>query len=221
MMLEHLLHEVRIAIAGCFRTDQAAAKFQGFPGQDSREFLSQAFVLPEHVTDFTDPDPNVASRNVGVRADVVEEFGHEGLAESHHFAIRFAPRIEVGPTFAGPHGKGRQAVLEGLFEAQELENAEVDRGVESESTFVGANGIVELDPVAPVDTYISFIVLPLHTEDDGAIGFGHALEDSGLSVSWIGEDERDDGLGHFIHGLMEFHFAWGPLLEPRHETFER
>jgi len=44
-----------------------------------------------------------------------------------------------------------QGILEDLLEAQELQDGQVDAGVQTEAALVGTEGGVELDAVATVD----------------------------------------------------------------------
>ncbi len=101
------------------------------PGEDADELVADALVLPEQVADLAAADAYVAGGHVGELADVAAELGHEALAELHHFHVALAVRIEVGAALAAAHGKGGERVLEDLLESQELEEAEVDRGVEA------------------------------------------------------------------------------------------
>jgi hypothetical protein len=49
------------------------------------------------------PNSDVARRNVGVWAYVAEQFGHEALAETHHFGVALALGVEIRPAFAATH----------------------------------------------------------------------------------------------------------------------
>lgn len=57
-----------------------------------------------------------------------------------------------------------KGILEDLLESQELQNGEIDRGMESESSFVWSQSRVELHAVAPIDLHFSLVVLPDHTK---------------------------------------------------------
>ena len=59
------------------------------------------------------------------------------------------------PPLPPPMGRPVRGVFEDLLEAQELDDAQVDRGMEPQAALVGADGGVELHPVAAVD-----LVLP-------------------------------------------------------------
>ena len=57
-----------------------------------------------------------------------------------------------------------KGILEDLLEPQEFQNGEIDRGMETEPSFVWSQSRVELHSVTPVDLYFSLVVLPDHTE---------------------------------------------------------
>jgi hypothetical protein len=71
-----------------------------------------------------------------------------------------------------------QGILEDLLETQELQDRQVDCGVQTETAFVWAEGRVELDSVAAVDLHLVLIVLPDDTELDDTLGNGDDLEGS-------------------------------------------
>ena len=125
LRLQHFVGEVHAAIASGFRTNQRAAPAQAFAGQDAGEFVAQPLVLAEQEADFASAHADVAGRDVGVRADVALQFGHEALAEAHHFVVTLALGIEVRSALAAAHGQRGQRILEDLFERQELQDAEI------------------------------------------------------------------------------------------------
>lgn len=51
-----------------------------------------------------------------------------------------------------------------MLEAQELENAEVHRGMKAYATLVWPQGAIELDSVAAIDLTFAFVVLPYYPE---------------------------------------------------------
>lgn len=83
-----------------------------------------------------------------------------------------------------------QSILKNLLEAQELENTQVDRRVQSETTLIRTKGGVELDTEAAVDLELALVVFPDYTEVDDAFGdggdfkggavFGVFLEEGGV-----------------------------------------
>lgn len=63
-----------------------------------------------------------------------------------------------------------ESILEDLLKPQELENAQVDRGMESETALVWAESGVELHAEAIVDAAFAFVVFPRHAELNDALG---------------------------------------------------
>ena len=139
------------------------------------------------------------------------QLGHEGLAEAHDFGLGLALGIEVGTALAAADGQTGQGVLEDLFEAQELEDAQVHAGMEAQAALVGADGGVVLHAVAAVDLDLTLVVHPFHAEADDAFGLGDALEDLVLFVLGVFVQQGLEGHQHFFHGLEEDRFA-GVLL---------
>ena len=64
-------------------------------------------------------------------ANVAIELRHETLTEAHDLVIRLALWVEIGATFATTDRQPGQGILENLFETKELDDAEVDRRVET------------------------------------------------------------------------------------------
>lgn len=96
-----------------------------------------------------------------------------------------------------------KGILEDLLKAEELENGQVDSGVQTQAALVGAQGRVELDPVAAVDLDVALVILPLHAELDDALGDGGDLE--GGAVLWVLLEQSAvlQGRGELVVGLLE------------------
>src|ERR1700681_4230516 len=118
--LQHLVGEVHAAIAGGLRTNQRTAPVQALAREDAGEFIPQPLVLAEQEADLAPAHADVARRNVRVRSDVPRQFGHEALAEAHHFVVALALGIEIAPALAAAHGQRGERILEDLFERQEF-----------------------------------------------------------------------------------------------------
>jgi hypothetical protein len=215
---EHLLCEVAGAVARGFGAQRAAAPVAALAGERAREFVAQAFVLPEHEAYFTAADADVACRDVGVLSDVALQFGHERLAELHHFVVRAALGVEIRTALAAAHGQRRQAVLEGLFEGEELQDRQVDRRVEADAALVGANRHAVLDAVATVDLHRAVVVHPGHAEHDDALGLHQALQQAVIGVAGMLFDERPQALHHFRDRLEEFRLTGVALSYLRQEA---
>jgi len=76
---------------------------------------------------------------------MAEELGHERSAEATNLAIGLALGVKVGATLSSSHAETGEGVLEGLLEAEELEDREVDGGVETETALVGTERRVVLE----------------------------------------------------------------------------
>ncbi len=152
---------------------------QALAGQHAGEFVADAFVLAEHEADLASAHADVAGGNVGVRADVAAQLGHEALAEAHHFVVALALGIEIASALAAAHGQRGQGVLEHLFKCEEFQDSKIDRGMEAQAALVGADGAVHLDAEAAIDLDIALVIEPRHTEHNEALGLGDALQDFG------------------------------------------
>ena len=132
---------------------------------------------------------------------------HEALAETHHLHVALTLGVEVGTALAAAHGERGEGVLEDLLEAEELEDAQVDGGVEAEAALVGPDGTVELDTETAVDADIALVILPRHAEDDGTLRLGDTLEDAVIFVLLVSGENGSDGRNNLLHGLQELRLA--------------
>lgn len=181
---------VNDTVTGGFGADQTTAPATALSSKDTFPLVPNLPVLPEHVTHLTAGHTNVTGGNVGVGANVLGELSHEGNAETADLVVGLVLGVEVGTTLTTTHVQAGEGILEDLLEAKELEDGEVDGGVETETTLVGAQGRVELHTVATVDLDLVVVVLPDNTElddtlrdgDDGQslAVFGVLLEESGV-----------------------------------------
>ena len=76
-------------------------------------------------------------------------------AEAHDFFVRFAFGVEVRAAFAAADGQAGQGILEYLFKAEEFDDAQVHRRMETQSAFERAEGAVEFNPEPAVDLYVA------------------------------------------------------------------
>lgn len=164
-------------------------------------------VLPEHVTNLTASHTDVTSRNIGVGTNVLGELSHERDAEATDFVVGLAFGVEVGTTLATAHVQTGEGILEDLLKTQELEDGEVDGGVETETTLVGAQSRVELHTVSAVDLGLALVVLPHDAELDHALGDG----DDGQSLAVFGvlleKGRVFNGGGQLCRLLVSFLFS--------------
>ena len=148
------------------------------------------------------------------------KLGHEALAEAHHLMVALALRVEIGAALAAAHGKAGQGILEGLLEAEELEDRFVDRGVEADPALIGPDRIVVLDPVAALDADMIIVVLPDDAEADHPVRLGDAPQDLPAVIFLLVLDELENVLCDLGHGLDEFGLAGIAPLHPRDEAVQ-
>ena len=162
--------------------DQRTTPAAALAGENTLPLVANLPVLPEHETDLTAGNTNVTSGNVGVGTNVLGELGHEGNTEAANFVVGLALGVEVGTTLTTTHTQTGESILEDLLESQELEDGEVNSGVETETTLVGTEGRVELHTVATVDLGLVVVVLPDDTELNDTLRDG----DDGESLAVLG-----------------------------------
>ena len=183
MRLHHLIGEVDRAKARGLSANQGATPGQPLAGEDPRFVLrGQAAVLAKEEPDLAATDADVTGWHVAVFANVAVQLRHKGLAKAHDLYLGLALGIKVRTALAAANGQAGQGVFEDLLKAEELDDAQVDRGVESEASFVGAERGVELNAEAAVDLDFAIIVDPWHTEDELAFRLAQALHQAVVRV---------------------------------------
>ena len=105
--------------------------------------------------------------------------------------------------------------LEELLEAEELDDAEVDRGVEPEPALVGAERAVELDAESSVDVDLPAVVSPGHPKDDLPFWLADPLDRLVLGKFGVLGEDRADGRQHLADGLEELQLAGVAALHGR------
>ncbi|MOA01389.1 hypothetical protein D3C78_1207970 [compost metagenome] len=107
-----------------------------------------------------------------------------------------------------------------MLEGQELQYAEVHRGVETQAALVRADGAAHLDTVAAVDLDLARVINPRHTEQDCPLRLDHALKNAGLKVMRIGLKEWPETAQHFFDCLVELRLGRVALFQARKEIFD-
>jgi hypothetical protein len=92
--------------------------------------------------------------------------------------------------------------------------------MEADSTFVRANGIVELNPVTRVGLDFAIIVNPSNPKLKDAVGLGNALDDFVRIVLWVFVYKVHNGFQYFFYSLEKFFLTWVFLLKVIHYPFE-
>ena len=205
--LKDLLCEIEHAVAGRLCSGKRSAVGQALAGEDALILAGDPLVLAVHEADLTASDADIARRDVFIGSDILIELGHKALAKTHNFRVGFALGVEVRAALAAADGKAGKRVLEDLLEAEELQNADIDRRMKTESALVRSDGAVELDAEGTVHMHVSGVVGPGNTEGDYTLRLDKALQKSGLAVDlFIRVHDRADGLQDFACGLDEFRF---------------
>ncbi len=214
---QHVLREVNTAVAGGLGPDQAAAPVEALAGQHALEAVADPLVLAEHEADLAPADADVAGGDVGVGTDVSAQLGHEALAEAHDLVVGLALGVEVRTALAAAHGEGGQGVLEDLLESEELEDPEIDGGVEAETALVGTDGRVELDAETAIDLDLAAVVHPRHAEHEDPLRLDDAFEDPMVEVFRVALEHRHQRLDDLLDGLVELRFTRVLGDHPPHE----
>ena len=205
---QHVFEEVDHTVAGGFGANHRAAVRKAFTGQHSGFVgVRQSLVLAEQVADLASADTDVAGGNVAVLADVSVELGHERLAEAHDFLIAAALRVEVGAALAAADGQAGDRVLEDLLEAEELHDAEVDRGVEAQTALIGSECGVELHAEGTVDLDDAGVIDPGDPEYDLPFRFAQALESGELQILGMLVDDGPQGVKNFLYRLVKLRLS--------------
>jgi hypothetical protein len=134
----------------------------------------------------------------------MKEFGHEGLAKAHDFVVGFSLRIKISAAFATTHRQGGQRILENLFERKEFKDTGINRGVEAQTAFVGADGAVHLDAKAAVHLDLTFVVDPGNAELNHPLRLDDPLQDFPVPILLVSLHDRSDRLENFGYRLKEF-----------------
>ena len=210
---QHFLGKVAQAVAGGLGTGERTAEGDALAGQDAGVLILQALVLAKQVADLTAANANITGGHVGVGADVAVQLGHKALAEAHDLGVRLAVGVKVSAALAAAHGQGGQGVLQDLLEAKELDDGQVDRGMEAQTALVGADRGVELHTVAAVDLDLAVVVHPGNAEDDDALGLNEALHEAGFFPLGVLVDDVLEALKDFVNGLQELGLVGVVLLK--------
>jgi hypothetical protein len=143
-----------------------------------------------------------------VLAKVAIELSHEALAKTHDLVVGFALGVEIGAALAATDRHAGQCVFEDLLEAEELDDAEVDRGMKAQAPLIGTQGTVEFDAEAPVDLDLALVVAPGDAKDNLAFRFTDALDNLVVSKLRVFDQDRAERFENFGGGLVKFSLTW-------------
>ena len=220
MALKHRFGEVNQTVTGGFRTNQAAAEGEAFTGEYAGAVVGELTHHPGHKAHFTPAYADITGRHVGIRAEVAIQFGHQRLAETHHFAIAFAFRIEVAAAFTAAHWQGGQSVFEGLFKTEEFQNRQVYGGVETHTALIRADGGVELHAPGAVNLNLIAVINPNDAELDSTLRFNQTFQQIHLTIARIFLKKWPQGGHHLADCLSKFSLIWIALLNAGEKTFQ-
>jgi hypothetical protein len=143
---------------------------------------------------------------------VLGKLSHERLAKSSDLSIGLALGVKVGTSLATTHVKASQGILEDLLETKELEDRQVDTGVESKTALVGTKSRVELDTETSVDLEVTLVVAPNNTELNDTLRNGGNSKGSAVLGVLVVDGAVLEGRGELAVSLLEL----GLLREVRH-----
>ena len=150
-VLDHVVNVVDDTVAGGLGADERATPAAALTGENTLPLVADLLVLAEHEADLTAGHTDVTGGDVSVLTDMLAQLGHEGDTEAADLVVGLALRVKVGATLATAHVQAGQGILEDLLEAEELQDGQIHRGVEAETTLVGTEGGVELNAETTVD----------------------------------------------------------------------
>jgi len=160
--------------------------------------------LPEHEANLAAANTDIPCWHVRIFTKMPMQLGHEGLAEAHDLAIRAATRIEVRSAFAAANRQAGQRVLEDLLKTKELDDAQIDRRVETNAALVRPQRRIELNTEASVDLHLALIVDPRHAKDNLALGLADTLDQRIVGIIRMLGNHAAETFQDFTGRLVEF-----------------
>lgn len=152
--------------------------------------------------------PDLLTGYISISSNVLSELTHESAAELPDLTVRFSLGVEVCTTFPASHVQAGKSILEHLLEAEELEDGQVDRRMEAETTFVGSECGIELDSIATVHLDLALVIFPDDSELDDAFWDGGDLERFLVLRVLVEEGGVFECRGKLFVGLLELGLGW-------------
>ena len=176
-----MLNEIYGTETGGFRTKDGTAPGHALAGKNSCiVLLGQFLVHSVHISDLASAHSYISCRDILIRTYHLPELKHESLAETHDLRIRLSTRIEIRTAFSTTHRKGRECILEGLLESEELQDGKVHRRMEADTALIRTYGRVELHTVAGIGLDLTIVVHPCDFESQDTLRLHYALHDLGI-----------------------------------------
>ena len=100
---------------------------------------------------------------------------HKALAESHDLVIALALGVKVTAALTAADRKTCKGVLKDLLKAEELDDSEVNRRMQTDTALIGADSRIELYAVTCVYVDLTVIIDPRNAELDLTLGLTDAL----------------------------------------------
>ena len=174
---------------------------ESFSGEHTGELIPHPLVLTEQIANLPCADADVTGRDVGVWTDVSGKLGHQALAEAHDLGVRTSLGVKVTSALAAAHRQTGQAVFEGLLKCEELDDRQVDAGMQPQTALVRTDGRVKLHSPGAVDLGFAMVVLPGNTELDGSLRLDHPLQQTGSFIFRVAQDDRLQSAQHLGDGI--------------------
>ena len=134
---------------------------------------------------------------------MAEQFGHQRLAETHHFTFAFTFRVEVTPALTTAHRQRGEGIFKGLLEAEEFQDRQVYGRVETHTAFVRTNGRAKLYAPRAVDLHLIAIVQPNYAELDHALRFNQTFQQRHLTITRVLLKKGPQRRHYLTNGLRE------------------
>ena len=128
---------------------------------------------------------------------------HERLTETHDFLIRAPLRIKICTPFPATDRQTCQGVLENLFKTKKLDDARIDRRMETQPSLVRTECRIEFNTITLIDLDLALIVNPGNAEHDLAFRFNKPLNNATGTVTGFTFQQRFEGFQHFLDGLIK------------------
>ena len=178
LLSQHLAEEIYCTIACCLGANQRATKGHTLTGEDTCILQSEFAIHAIEVANLAATNTDITCGHVGLGTNVTPQLGHKGLAETHNLCIGFTLGVEVRTTLCTTHRECGEGILEALLEAEELQDAGVYAGMETQTALIGADCVIELEAVACIHLHLTLVINPHYLEGKTTVGLYDTLCDA-------------------------------------------